>query len=89
MKHLGHLNPAQRDEVLTLVNLGHYFEMEGKETLGGEGLIVLVEFNNMRCGILVDAVEEIHRMRWDQIEPPSEYLMSLRAPAWSPRARRT
>ncbi len=69
-----------REEVLTLVNLGHYFGMEGEESQGGEGLIVLVEFNNMRCGILVDAVEEIHRMKWDKIEPPSEYLMSLKAP---------
>lgn len=69
-----------RNEVLTLVNLGRYFGMEGEETLRGEGLIIIVEFSNKRCGVLVDAVEAIHRIRWQDIEPPSDLLADLRAP---------
>ncbi len=69
-----------RDKVLTLVNLGHYFEMQGEETQKGEGLIIIVEFNDICCGVLVDGVEMIHRLHWDQIEPPSPYLMNLKAP---------
>ncbi|MFP4581661.1 MAG: chemotaxis protein CheV [Candidatus Sumerlaeia bacterium] len=69
-----------REEVLTLVNLGKHFEMEGEETKAGRGLIILVEFNQNRCGILVDSVEMIHRLKWDEIEPPSGYLNDLNAP---------
>lgn len=69
-----------REEVLTLVNLGRYFEMEGEETRQGGGMIIVVEFNKMRCGVLVDSVEMIHRLRWDEIEPPSGYLTSLGVP---------
>jgi two-component system chemotaxis response regulator CheV len=69
-----------REEVLTLVNIGRHFEMEGEESKAGRGLIVLVEFNQVRCGILVDSVEMIHRLRWDAIEPPSEYLTHFNAP---------
>ncbi|MCP4706355.1 MAG: chemotaxis protein CheV, partial [candidate division Zixibacteria bacterium] len=69
-----------RSEVLTLVNIGRYFDMIGEETKSGNGLIVIVEFNEMRCGILVDSVEEIHRLRWDKIEPPSQFLSDIDAP---------
>jgi len=69
-----------RDTVMTLVNLGKHFEMEGEETRNDQGLIIIVEFNNVRCGILVDSVEVIHRLKWDQIEPPSAYLSGLNAP---------
>ena len=69
-----------RDKVLTLVNLGRHFNMEGEKISKGEGLIVIVEFNNVHCGILVDSVEQIHRLSWSQIEQPSSYLMNLDAP---------
>ncbi len=69
-----------RDEVLTLVNLGRYFNMEGEHTQSGEGMIIIVEFNQLRCGVLVDTVEVICRLRWDQIAPPSDYLIDLRTP---------
>ena len=69
-----------RDKVLTLVNLGQYFDMAGEEISKGEGLVIIVEFNNVHCGILVDAVERIHRLSWSQIEQPSEYLMNYDIP---------
>ncbi len=69
-----------RNEILTLINLGRYFDMEGDEVRQGHGMIVVVEFNNMRCGILVDEVQRIHRLRWDQIQSPSQYLMDLQVP---------
>ncbi len=69
-----------RDRVLTLVNLGSFFRMEGDNTQSGEGMIIVVEFNNLICGILVDTVEVIYRLSWDQINPPSQYLMNIQAP---------
>lgn len=69
-----------RDRVLTLVNLGRHFNMEGDETRGGNGLIIVVEFNEVTCGVLVDRVERIYRLRWDEIEAPSKYLLDMRVP---------
>lgn len=69
-----------RDEVITLVTLGQYFNMVGEETQRGEGAIVVVEFNNNRYGILVDTVEEIKSLTWNDIEPPVEFLVGSGAP---------
>ena len=69
-----------RDQVLSLVNLGSHFNMQGEDTLDGKGMIVIVEFNNCRCGILVDSVERIHRLRWDDIHSPSQYLLDMEVP---------
>ncbi len=69
-----------RDEVLTLVKLGFHFDMEGEVTARGEGAIIIVEFNQTRYGILVDSVEAIYSLTWEQIEPPSSYLTDMRAP---------
>ncbi|MCP4712005.1 MAG: response regulator [Planctomycetes bacterium] len=69
-----------RDKVLTLVDLGQYLNMAGEETSKGEGLIVIVDFNNIHCGILVDSVERIHRLSWSHIDQPPSYLMNLNTP---------
>src|SRR6056297_1101832 len=69
-----------RDEVLTRVNLGGHFDMCGEESKSGTGMIVIVEFNGCRCGILVDSVERIHRLRWDEIQSPSDYLTNMNVP---------
>ena len=52
-----------RDEILTLVNLGCYFDMAGEAVHDGNGMIIVVEMNDVRCGILVDRVERIYRRR--------------------------
>jgi len=69
-----------RDEVMTLVKLGQYFDMNGEETQRGEGAIIVVDFNNNRYGILVDAVEEIKTLTWSEIEPPADFLVGSGAP---------
>jgi two-component system, chemotaxis family, chemotaxis protein CheV len=69
-----------RDEILTLINLGRYFDMEGDDVRQDQGMIIIVEFNNVRCGVLVDQVDRIHRLSWDQIQSPSQYLVDLQVP---------
>lgn len=75
-----------RDEVLSLVSLPKYLKKDREPAAGApsgaenEGLIIIIEFNAFRCGILVDGVEMIHRLRWDAIEPPSELLTRLGTP---------
>ncbi len=34
-----------------------------------EGRVIITEFNGARCGFLVDAVEQIHRMSWQKVRP--------------------
>lgn len=69
-----------RGEVLALLNLGEYFAMECAYTEEEGGLVVIVEMNNTRCGILVDIVEVISRLSWEDIKPPSKYLTSQNIP---------
>jgi two-component system, chemotaxis family, chemotaxis protein CheV len=69
-----------RDEVLTQVNLRKYLGTGYAAQEEPEGLLIIVELNKMRCGVLVDAVERIHRLRWDAIDPPSKYLTDTGTP---------
>jgi len=69
-----------RNQVLALVNLGKFFDMETEQMCQGQGMTIIVEFNKIRCGILVDEVERIHRRSWDRIQPPPQYLVDLKAP---------
>ncbi len=69
-----------RDEVLTQVNLRDYLGIDYAGKAEPEGLLIILELNRIRCGVLVDAVERIHRLRWDLIEPPSAYLAQTGTP---------
>ena len=69
-----------REKVITLINLGKYFGVETEKCDNGEGLIIVVEFNSVYCGILVDTVDVITRMSWKAIQPPSSYLAKVDAP---------
>lgn len=67
-----------REEVLTLVNLGNYLKVSNDTSV--DGLIIIIELNQTRCGILVDAVEMIHRLHWNQVEPPCGFLAEFGTP---------
>lgn len=69
-----------REQVLTLVNLGKFFGIEPQLQGDDQGIIIIVEFNDIHCGVLVDKVERIHRLSWDAIQPPSQYLVNMNAP---------
>lgn len=69
-----------REEILTLINLGRFLNMKIDETPLEERMVIIVEFNQVRCGILVDEVQRIYRLKWEQIQAPSQYLIDLDAP---------
>ena len=69
-----------RESVITLINLGKFFGVETEKCDSGNGLIIVVEFNSVYCGILVDSVDVITRMSWKAIQPPSTYLSKVDAP---------
>jgi two-component system chemotaxis response regulator CheV len=68
-----------REEVLTLIDLPAYLEMDPVGDPDYQ-LIIVIDLNNVRCGMLVEAVEMIHRLRWDQIDPPTKLLVDVGAP---------
>lgn len=68
-----------RDEVLTLLDLPAYLEVEPVGDPDYQ-LIIVIDLNSVRCGVLVEAVEMIHRLRWDQIDPPTQLLTDVGAP---------
>lgn len=61
-----------RGKVLPLLNLAAWL---GKEMASEENNKVLVtEFSNVQAAFLVSSVSSIHRMTWDRIEPPNQYV---------------
>ena len=69
-----------RDRILSLVNLKKRFN-PGLEVAGSDNtLVIIIEFNNQQYGLLIDTVDRIHRLNWDQIEPPASLLTNLNAP---------
>ncbi|MBI1319524.1 MAG: response regulator [Candidatus Hydrogenedens sp.] len=73
----------RREELLTLINLATYLQVESIDPAAGDGLIVVVELNKLSCGVLIDAVDRIYRLSWDQIESPSGAMMEAGAPITS------
>ena len=69
-----------REEVLTLINLGRYLNIESDVSQLMDRMVIVVELNQTRCGILVDEVQRIFRLKWEQIQAPSQYLIDLDAP---------
>ncbi|MFZ4859920.1 MAG: chemotaxis protein [Desulfuromonadaceae bacterium] len=58
-----------RDKVITIINLA---QVLGKNT--GDMVadrIVILEFNNLMVGVLVQSVSRIYRISWADVEPPS------------------
>lgn len=72
-----------REQVLTLIDLRTHLRIEEPREEGQKPLIIVIEFNDLCCGVLVDGVEMIHRLRWEQIEPPSAYLVQHDVPITS------
>ncbi|MFK7790829.1 MAG: chemotaxis protein CheV [Phycisphaeraceae bacterium] len=62
-----------RGKVLPLVDLHHYFELGPNELDGPDNRrIIVTEFNGQMGAFLVDGVEQIHRMSWQDVrEVPS------------------
>lgn len=69
-----------RDEILTLIHLGRHFGMMNDTMDPVDRMVIIVEFNDIRCAVLVDEVQRIHRLTWDQIQAPSQYLTNFEAP---------
>jgi two-component system chemotaxis response regulator CheV len=69
-----------REKVLTLIDLRSHLGLDSYSEEKERRLVIVIELNDSRCGIMVDSVEVIHRLSWDAIEPPSQFLTDVGAP---------
>ena len=57
-----------RGKVISLINLSIWLGFEGG--VGKKSRVIVTEFNNLVCGFIVDSVNRIHRISWEQFVPP-------------------
>jgi two-component system chemotaxis response regulator CheV len=64
-----------RDKVITVINLATVLEKD-VSGLKSEHVVVL-EFNNIVVGMLVQSVSRIYRISWEEVEPPARFGENL------------
>lgn len=57
-----------RGKVIPLVDLQLYFH-PGQPSTVGQRHIIVMEFNDLVMGFVIDGVEQIYRLGWDKVEP--------------------
>ena len=64
-----------RNKVIPLVDLSHWLKKPRVETEPPK--VIVTEFNNVCSAFLVSGVTRIHRISWERVEAPSNYVSSL------------
>ncbi|WP_086479864.1 chemotaxis protein CheV [Oceanospirillum sanctuarii] len=64
-----------RDSLIPLVDLGGWLGVKTPTAFETKNVIV-TDFNRMANGFLVDSVSRIHRISWEEVESPSQFLES-------------
>ncbi len=64
-----------RGHVLPLLNLATWLGKDMRRTNNDK--VIVTEFSGVRTAFLVSAVESIHRLAWDRIEPPNRYVQAF------------
>ena len=63
-----------RGKVLPILNLAAWL---GKDMVTDENnKVIVTEFSGVQAAFLVSSVTSIHRMTWDRIEPPNQYVQA-------------
>ncbi len=76
LKHpaiLGAFN--QRSRVIPLVDLCVWLAKERAESEPPK--VIITEFNRQTTAFLVSGVNRIHRISWEQVEPPNSYMVKV------------
>lgn len=64
-----------RSQIIPLVDLSLWL---GKKNIPSENAKVIVtEFNNVTTAFMVSGVNRIHRISWEEVEAPNQYVSSL------------
>ncbi|NLQ21597.1 chemotaxis protein CheV [Shewanella sp. S-1] len=62
-----------REKLIPLVDLAGWLEISTPEDLTHK-VVIVTDFNKMINGFLIDSVRSIHRVSWEQVESPSQFL---------------
>lgn len=65
-----------RSHVIPLVDLGHWLGKKLAKTDEPKKVIV-TEFNEVTTSFMVSGVNRIHRISWDEVEPPNDYVSQV------------
>lgn len=66
-----------RSQIIPLVDLAMWL---GKDSVPSDASKVIVtEFNNVTTAFMVSGVNRIHRISWEEVEPPNQYVSALTA----------
>lgn len=65
----------QRNIIVPLVDLATWLGKKRAET--SDSKVIVTEFNNVMTAFRVSAVNRIHRISWEEVEPPNPYISSL------------
>lgn len=64
-----------RGQTIPLIDLKMLLEQTG-ESVSGRQVIIVTQFNDMINGFMADAIKQIHRLSWKDIQPMNNYLNS-------------
>jgi len=67
----------QRSRIIPLVDLGLWLDKQAVESESSK--VIITEFNRVVTGFLASGVTRIHRLSWDEVEPPDAYVDSFSA----------
>ncbi|MBQ7456135.1 MAG: chemotaxis protein CheV [Desulfovibrio sp.] len=65
-----------RNRIVPLVDLGMWLGKHPADAYQDTKAIV-TEFNNVNTAFMVTGVNRIHRISWEEVEPPNEYVSSV------------
>ena len=67
--------PYRGGRIVPLIDLAAYLDKVGVHD--EEPKIIITEFNNVQNAFLVSGVTRIHRISWQQVEAPSQFMLEM------------
>lgn len=64
-----------RNQIIPLVDLSLWLDKKAREEAAPK--VIVTEFNNVNTAFLVSGVNRIHRISWEEVEPPNPYMATL------------
>lgn len=64
---------SSRDVLTPLVDLAGWLGVPTRQDLERK-FVIVTDFNKMTNGFLIDSISRIHRISWNDVESPSQFL---------------
>ena len=66
-----------RSKVIPLVDLSLWLGKTRGRNQDSDAKVIVTEFNNVTTAFMVSGVNRIHRISWEEVDPPNAYVSSL------------